>query len=82
MFFFPLIENYKMDIFTYRCISLKDFCDNVGWNYNETLEELLNSDISFGNNADTLVMPSSLADICEKELPENFDYDLMISLGC
>ena len=71
-----------MDIFTYRCVNLRDFCSAVGWDYENTMNELLNSDISFGNNNDTLVTPSSLADICEQDLPDNFDYDLMISLGC
>jgi len=71
-----------MDIFTYRCVNLKDFCDAVGWDYETTIEEINNSDISFGNNDDTLVMPISLANICERDLPENFDYNLMVSLGC
>ena len=79
-----------MDTFNYKCVLLKDFCEAVGWNHVETVDHLMNSDISFGNNDDTLVTPHNLADICEKELPENFeemaglnpDDDLMISLGC
>jgi hypothetical protein len=70
-----------MDIFTYRCVNLKDFCDAVGWDYFETLDILLDSDISYGTNDDTLVRPDTLSKICEKDLPENFDYDLTISLG-
>lgn len=71
-----------MDTFVYRCINLKDFCREVNWDYEQTSESLSNSDISFGSNDDTLVMPSTIAKICEKELPENFDFDLMVSLGC
>jgi hypothetical protein len=70
-----------MDIFTYRCVNLKDFCDNVDWDYMYTLDCLLDSDISYGTNDDTLVRPDTLAKICEIALPETFDFDLMISLG-
>lgn len=70
-----------MDIFTYRCVNLQDFCDEVDWDYFETLDILLDSDISYGTNDDTLVRPDTMAKLCDKELPENFDFDLMISLG-
>ena len=71
-----------MDTFVYRCINLRDFCDEVDWDYFDTVDTLLDSDISYGTNDDTLVRPDTLANICDKELPENFDFDLMISLGC
>lgn len=71
-----------MDTFIYHCINLEDFCRTMNWDYDETSETLSNSDISFGSNDDTLVRPDTLAKLCDKELPENFDYDLMISLGC
>jgi hypothetical protein len=70
-----------MDIFTYKCVTLEDFCDNVGWDYMYTIDCLLDSDISYGTNDDTLVTPSTLANICEMDLPEAFDFDIMISLG-
>ena len=70
-----------MDIFTYKCVTLKDFCESMGWNFEDTLEELLNSPISFGANDDTLVRPDTLADICDRELPKDFDFDILISLG-
>ena len=70
-----------MDIFTYSCVNLEDFCDALGWDYSETLDILLDSDISYGTNDDTLVRPDTLAKLCDKELPENLDFDLMISLG-
>ena len=70
-----------MDTFVYRCVNLQDFCDEVDWDYFDTVDTLLDSDISYGTNDDTLVRPDTLAKICDQELPENFDFDLMISLG-
>lgn len=70
-----------MDIFTYKCVTLKDFCDHVCWDYDEVLEGLLNSDISYGTNDDTLVRPDTLASIMEYDFPNNFDADILISLG-
>lgn len=70
-----------MDIFTYKCVTLEDFCDFTGWNYEDTVDEVSYSDISFGTNDDTLVRPDTLAKICEKDLPDGFDFDIMISLG-
>jgi len=70
-----------MDIFTYKCVTLIDFCDHVDWDYEDTMESLLNSPISFGPNDDTLVRPDTLADICERDFPDNFDADILISLG-
>lgn len=70
-----------MDIFTYKCVYLQDFCNHVGWDFIQTLDCLLNSDISYGTNDDTLVCPDTLAHICEMDLPEDFDFDIMISLG-
>ena len=71
-----------MEVLSYKYVKLNDFCRHVGWDYQQTLDMLMDSDVSFGNNDDTLVMPATLAGICERELPENFDHDLMISLGC
>lgn len=70
-----------METFNYVCVTLEDFCEELGWDFESTNEALLNSDISWGTNDDTLVMPTTLANICEKELPENFNYDIMVSLG-
>lgn len=71
-----------MITFTYKCVTLTDFCDTVGWDYDSTLDSVHNSDISFGNNDDTLVRSDTLSSICEKDLPKDFDYDILISLGC
>jgi hypothetical protein len=71
-----------MDTFTYKCVTLKDFCDHVGWDYMYTVDCLLDSDISYGTNDDTLVRSDTLANICEVDFPNNFDTDIFISLGC
>lgn len=70
-----------MITFNYTCVTLEDFCKELGWDFERTNDMLLNSDISWGTNDDTLVMPTTLANICEMQLPENFNHDLMISLG-
>ena len=70
-----------MQTFNYVCVTLEDFCDELGWDFQTTNDALLNSDISWGTNDDTLVMPTTLANICEKQLPENLNHDIMVSLG-
>ncbi len=70
-----------MDTFTYKCVTLQDFCDHVGWDYMYTIDCLLDSDISYGTNDDTLVRPDTLANICEVDFSNNFDTDILISLG-
>ncbi len=70
-----------MRTFNYVCVTLEDFCEELGWDFESTNDTLLNSDVSWGTNDDTLVMPTTLANICEKQLPENFNHDIMVSLG-
>jgi hypothetical protein len=64
-------------------MTLVDFCDHVGWDYFDTLDCLNHSDISFGTNDDTLVLPETLADICERgDLPTHIlPEKLYISIG-
>jgi hypothetical protein len=72
-----------MKTFGIICMTLVDFCDHVGWDYFDTLDCLNHSDqVSWGNNDDTLVLPKTLADICERELPTHIlPEKLYISLG-
>lgn len=44
-----------MKTFTHTCVSLKDYCDHNKLDYTDVMEMVCNSDISFGNNYDTLV---------------------------
>jgi hypothetical protein len=70
-----------METFTYTCVTLRDFCDYADWDYDYVLDELLESDVSWGTNDDTLVTPETVAHICEYAVPEGIDKNLMISLG-
>ena len=68
-------------------MELIDFCKSQGWDYMDTLDAIHNSDISFGNNCDTLVSVERLCTLCDKGSIENIgdryeSKDVMISLGC
>lgn len=74
-----------MEIFTYTCVTLRDFCDYADWDYDYVLDELHESDVSWGTNGDTLVTPETVAYICDYTVPINvvkcWGKNLMISLG-
>lgn len=44
-----------MKTFMHECIRLKDYCDHNHLDYISVMDMVCNSDISFGNNYDTLV---------------------------
>jgi hypothetical protein len=44
-----------MQTFTHTCITLKDYCDHNSLNYDDVMQMVCDSDVSFGNNYDTLV---------------------------
>lgn len=44
-----------MQTFTHTCIRLKDYCDHNNLDYSEVMDMVCDSDVSFGNNYDTLV---------------------------
>ena len=44
-----------MQTFTHTCVSLKDYCDHNGLDYADVMQMVCDSDLSFGNNYDTLV---------------------------
>lgn len=60
-----------MKTFTYKCITIEYFCDQNGINYNEAMNAICSSDVSFGNNYDTLVDIDQLKSILE-------DYDIPV----
>lgn len=70
-----------METFTYTCVTLRDFCEYAEWDYDYVLDELLQSDVSWGTNDDTLVTPETVADVCDYTVPVGTDENLMISLG-
>ena len=44
-----------METFNHTCIRLKDYCDHNNLDYSDVMQMVCDSDISFGNNYDTLV---------------------------
>jgi hypothetical protein len=79
-----------MKTFTHECISLKDYCDHNHLDYNDVLDMVSASDVSFGNNYDTLVALPDLWMILEDndidtEKLDDGDlnvHSVRISLGC
>jgi hypothetical protein len=55
-----------MKTFTHDCIRLKDYCDHNNLNYEEVIEMVSNSDVSFGTNYDTLISIPDLWDILDE----------------
>ena len=73
-----------LHIETRKVVSLKAFCQHIGADYYVIVDDISNSDISFGANPDTLLD----ANTCEEFLfphgytmPEGLD-DVWFSLGC
>ena len=44
-----------MQTFTHTCVTLKDYCDHNNLDYTDVMDMVCDSDLSFGNNFDTLV---------------------------
>ncbi len=44
-----------MQTFTHTCVALKDYCDHNNLDYVDVMDMVCDSDLSFGNNYDTLV---------------------------
>ena len=79
-----------MKTFTHECVSLKDYCDHNRLDYNDILDMVSYSDVSFGNNYDTLIALPDLWMILEDNDidTEKLDdgglnvHSVRISLGC
>lgn len=73
-----------MNIETRKIVYYRDFCYHLGINAEDLHNAICQSEISFGNNPDTLLdanaMESFIAPLGVK-LPDNFD-DVWFSLGC
>lgn len=78
-----------MQTFTHTCVTLKDYCDHNKLDYTDVMEMVCDSDVSFGNNYDTLIALPDLWMIFEdNEIDvENLDdgglnvHEVRISLG-
>lgn len=72
-----------MKSFTYTCLDILEVCQHNNLEYDTVMDAISNSDISYGNNADTLMSANQLEDIIGNKLNwDNHDEDtILISLG-
>lgn len=71
-----------MKSFTHECLALFDVCEHNKLDYDEVLDTISNSDVSFGTNADTLIHGYWLNALLHKDLDfGDFDNNILISLG-
>lgn len=71
-----------METFTYHCVDLMSVCVHNGLDYEDVMESVSNSDVSFGTNDDTLITLKTLENILGKDLDlDNLPDSTMISLG-
>lgn len=72
-----------MNTFTYTCLDLSDFCRAHSLDYGDALEDLIDSDWSWGPNDDTLITYRNMCYFFDvDELPEYKAIEnLMVALG-
>ncbi len=80
-----------MIVYSHNYVTLGDVCRHNNLDYNEVLDAVSSSDISFGTNEDTLISRSQLQDIIDNYLDieqtveldwGRLDDSVLISLGC
>ena len=70
-----------MKTFTIKCVTLETVCEFNKLDIEAVFERVSNSEISFGNNGDTLLTRTQLECILECKLDWDLQ-DIFISLGC
>lgn len=79
-----------MKSFTYKCVSIQDVCKHNDLDLSNVMDAISNSDISFGNNYDTLISTNQLENILDdaEMNVDRLDYNnhddediILISLG-
>ncbi len=71
-----------MKVFTYDCVTLADVCEQNTLDYGHVIEEISNSDISFGTNEDTLISKSMLEQVLDITIDfGGLDDSVLISLA-
>lgn len=73
-----------MKTFQYTCLHIDDICNHNGLDYNSVMDMISASDVSFGNNDDTLITVKTLRDILgydSIDFDKHDQDDIMISLG-
>ena len=71
-----------MKTFTIKCVTLETVCEFNKLDIEAVFGEVNHSEISFGNNADTLLTKGQLESILDRELDWEGSEDILISLGC
>ena len=79
---FPYSLEKVMKTFTIECVSLEALCEFNRLDIEAVFQQVENSDISFGTNADTLLTKGQLESILKHELAWEGSEDILISLGC
>jgi hypothetical protein len=77
-----------MKTFQHTCLTLEDVCSHNNLDYERVIRTIENSDVSFGNNDDTLITIETFEKIIRDDFDTNkLNYDhhdednIMISLG-
>ena len=79
-----------MQSYTHKYLTLLDVCNHNDIEYDKVMQAVCDSDISFGNNYDTIMTSNQLEDILEDAglASDGLDYDfhdedgfVLISLG-
>ena len=71
-----------MTPFTYTCVTLSDICSINNLDYENVMDRLNASDVSFGTNDDTLITRQTLESILDSRIQfGDLSDDVMISLG-
>jgi hypothetical protein len=78
----------KLNTFTYKCVELSDFCSYLGLDLDHALEDINDSEVTWGTNDDTLIRVDRLLFILGYSPPEAVRIaqtdemkDLCVSLG-
>lgn len=71
-----------METFTYTCVLLKNVCKHNNLDFEDVLDKVASSDVSFGNNEDSLITIETLEDILGKKLDfGGLDDSVLVSVG-
>lgn len=77
-----------MIVYSHNYVTLKSVCDHNSLDYNEVTDAISNSDVSFGNNYDTLICRGVFEAILEDWFDDTINLDwarlddsVLISLG-
>lgn len=71
-----------MQTFTITAVTLENFCDEYALEEDSVHDVLMDSDMSYGHNDDTLITLGNLCGLLEIDPKEGHDTNLMVSLGC